>query len=710
LSRQRVPGRLRRVRPGPMSPNCCVNVLLLAVLLARGVWWIHEARRRREALASHDPTNSSVAPLLPAQPLREVPEPLREADVEEARRISGSALARCNATVLSALLGDAISRGVQHRYLESGFVAPGRALDRDGLALQDLASTLHVVPAAIAEAGDAVAEAADSHWTGILDSEVGHAGALRGAQEVGRGTNYGEQLLMALEFLFPDGRRLETLEFAAFQRAWHRWQLDVRSEHRGKAAAIALKNLERGLTGRHAATLVADIGAVPRLPGLVAAFALDACQALLNASRGVRAEGRPLIEAIEDRLGRAARDITMATHDRVEALVAAEFLARVSFRLAFREVLLLPSPEGRHHALDRPVLPSLLWRAVDAVQRRMSVPFLRRMVRDAERLCARQLRRAPLGGELGGAQRLDPSGDRTDLGDHHTRQLPTPQSEERKRRLFGLSGGISAALPAALYLAWKYERHVPAALTANMLLGGNAAGRGIVVGMLLGARAGSAAVPSAWFAQLQSARAASRALASSSLQRVTTLPAPPLSYLPCPPALCSADAEASDVVTSADVRVVAEVAPAAGQGQGREAQRRDLLVQLNLTNVGASGLPICLYGKLWILWEAGGVARGRFRDLGDVADIADRCLRPREAASFAVGVSSSEPDALRHGPQHLVGLVEVVRPLRSAALRQRLRHPGAGNLIHAAVSHGRPEEDCEHFAAKIGRFRIPTPE
>merc|ERR1719160_342502 len=119
--------------------------------------------------------------------------------------------------------------------------------------------------------------------------------------------------------------------------------------------------------------------------------------------------------------------------------------------------------------------------------------FLRRAYVDAERLCMRQAQRAPLGGELGGTRHLDLQGDLDDLGNHHTEHLPTPQSSERQRELFGLSGGINAALPAILYLAWKYEKHPASALTANALLGGNSAGRAVVLGMLLGARSGSTA-------------------------------------------------------------------------------------------------------------------------------------------------------------------------------------------------------------------------
>lgn len=55
-------------------------------------------------------------------------------------------------------------------------------------------------------------------------------------------------------------------------------------------------------------------------------------------------------------------------------------------------------------------------------------------VSSPEELCRRQQRRAPLGGELGGTRKLDPAGDLDDLGRHHTRRLPTPQSDTQQRR------------------------------------------------------------------------------------------------------------------------------------------------------------------------------------------------------------------------------------------------------------------------------------
>jgi len=46
---------------------------------------------------------------------------------------------------------------------------------------------------------------------------------------------------------------------------------------------------------------------------------------------------------------------------------------------------------------------------------------------------------------------------------------------------------IAEAMPAALYLAWKYHDDFAAGITANAMVGGDNCHRGAVVGSLLGA-------------------------------------------------------------------------------------------------------------------------------------------------------------------------------------------------------------------------------
>lgn len=65
---------------------------------------------------------------------------------------------------------------------------------------------------------------------------------------------------------------------------------------------------------------------------------------------------------------------------------------------------------------------------------------------------------------------------------------------------FGQVCGIAAALPGALHLVLKYPDDLQTALVENVMAGGDSAARGMVVGMLLGAGLGPAAIPEPWLA------------------------------------------------------------------------------------------------------------------------------------------------------------------------------------------------------------------
>jgi len=62
----------------------------------------------------------------------------------------------------------------------------------------------------------------------------------------------------------------------------------------------------------------------------------------------------------------------------------------------------------------------------------------------------------------------------------------------------GLSCDMSGALPLALGLAVRLENDPPKALITNALLGGDSAARGLIIGLLLGARHGVKAWPETW--------------------------------------------------------------------------------------------------------------------------------------------------------------------------------------------------------------------
>jgi ADP-ribosylglycohydrolase len=77
----------------------------------------------------------------------------------------------------------------------------------------------------------------------------------------------------------------------------------------------------------------------------------------------------------------------------------------------------------------------------------------------------------------------------------------------------GLACNISQAFPLALAVAIKFENDPVAALSTNALLGGDSAARGMPLGLLLGAKHGLSAFPSAWLDELKAGEEVERLLA-----------------------------------------------------------------------------------------------------------------------------------------------------------------------------------------------------
>lgn len=67
----------------------------------------------------------------------------------------------------------------------------------------------------------------------------------------------------------------------------------------------------------------------------------------------------------------------------------------------------------------------------------------------------------------------------------------------------GLGCGIEGAFPITLALALCHEEDPVAALSANAMLGGDSASRGLLLGLLMGARHGVDAFPANWSGQLK---------------------------------------------------------------------------------------------------------------------------------------------------------------------------------------------------------------
>jgi ADP-ribosylglycohydrolase len=67
-------------------------------------------------------------------------------------------------------------------------------------------------------------------------------------------------------------------------------------------------------------------------------------------------------------------------------------------------------------------------------------------------------------------------------------------------RRFGQMCEISAAFPATVHLIAAYEDRLEEGLIQNVMAGGDSAGRGLLVGLVLGAWGGPAAIPERWLA------------------------------------------------------------------------------------------------------------------------------------------------------------------------------------------------------------------
>ncbi|MCP4717208.1 MAG: ADP-ribosylglycohydrolase family protein [Deltaproteobacteria bacterium] len=62
---------------------------------------------------------------------------------------------------------------------------------------------------------------------------------------------------------------------------------------------------------------------------------------------------------------------------------------------------------------------------------------------------------------------------------------------------------IDAAFPATIHLIVKYEDDLRKGLIRNVMAGGDFAARGMIAGMVLGARLGMDSIPDEWLADLK---------------------------------------------------------------------------------------------------------------------------------------------------------------------------------------------------------------
>jgi ADP-ribosylglycohydrolase len=78
------------------------------------------------------------------------------------------------------------------------------------------------------------------------------------------------------------------------------------------------------------------------------------------------------------------------------------------------------------------------------------------------------------------------------------------QTDTRQAMLdFGQMCEIGAAFPSLIHLITKYEDNLKKGLIENAMAGGDSAGRGLTLGMILGAHLGIEAIPASWLAELK---------------------------------------------------------------------------------------------------------------------------------------------------------------------------------------------------------------
>jgi len=86
-----------------------------------------------------------------------------------------------------------------------------------------------------------------------------------------------------------------------------------------------------------------------------------------------------------------------------------------------------------------------------------------------------------------------------------TDSLNSVETDTRQAMLdFGQMCEIEAAFPCVVHLIAKYERNLGQGLIENVMAGGDSAGRGLIVGMILGAHLGIDAIPQKWLSELKS--------------------------------------------------------------------------------------------------------------------------------------------------------------------------------------------------------------
>ena len=101
-------------------------------------------------------------------------------------------------------------------------------------------------------------------------------------------------------------------------------------------------------------------------------------------------------------------------------------------------------------------------------------------------------------------QVLNEAFDRQPYGDWVKRGLESVETDTRQALLdFGQMCEVEAAFPGVIHLIARYEDNLPLGLIENAMAGGDSAGRGLLLGMVLGAHLGIETIPERWLAELK---------------------------------------------------------------------------------------------------------------------------------------------------------------------------------------------------------------
>ena len=241
------------------------------------------------------------------------------------------------------------------------------------------------------------------------------------AKHRGDFTHYGDQAFVLLESLASKGG----FDPQDFSRRWQELFKDY-TGYFDQATKSTLENLASGKPFLEAGAAADDLAGATRIAPLAYRFRDD-----------------------EDRMAEAARTLTTLTHNNSLTVDAAEFFARVSFRVL--------------HG-DRPVP------AMHAV--------IETFFKDT-----------PIEAWM-----------------HKGLEVSTAESPEIIKA-FGQDCHSPDAFPSVIHLISRYEDDPKEALVQNVMAGGDSAARGLAVGMVLGAHLGIQAIPENWIRELNKAQA-----------------------------------------------------------------------------------------------------------------------------------------------------------------------------------------------------------